>query len=236
MNAFIHGIIFILLYFVTAASSALIARALFTIPTELFRKALHLILLGSLWAWLYAFELWWQALVTVIGFVIIVYPCLKLAEHIKGYSRFVTERRDGELKSSLVVVYGMFSLVIFFAWGLVGSRELALASVFAWGFGDAAAALIGKRFGHHHFTERHIMKKSWEGTLAMLTVSFMSVLLVLAFSFDMPFYAYPLTALVTAVISALAELYSTHGNDTIICPLSALAVLTPMLYIFGGLK
>ena len=41
----------------------------------------------------------------------------------------------------------MFMLAVGVCWGRLGDRNLALASIFAWGPGDAAAALVGKRYG-----------------------------------------------------------------------------------------
>jgi dolichol kinase len=72
-----------------------------------------------------------------------------LLERIERFSEFITERKKGELKSSLLLVFGMFAFIITICWGLLGDPYLVLASVYAWGFGDAAAALIGKRFGKH---------------------------------------------------------------------------------------
>jgi len=55
-----------------------------------------------------------------------------------------------------------------------------LASVLAWGLGDAAAALVGKRFGRHFVRGRLVEGcKSLEGTFAMFVVSFISVMIVL---------------------------------------------------------
>ena len=42
-------------------------------------------------------------------------------------------------------------------------------------------------------------------------------------------------SLIVGAVSAVTELYSTNGNDTVICPLSAMVVLLPLVYIFGGL-
>ena len=42
------------------------------------------------------------------------------------------------------------------------------------------------------------------------------------------------TAYVTASVCAVVELYSMSGNDTITCPLAAMAVLVPMTGVFGG--
>jgi len=112
LQEFISGTGRILLYFLIMAGAALSLRALITVPDEPFRKLLHCILLGSLAVWLFAFETWWIAAILVIIFIVAVYPALMLAEHIKGYSRFVTERKSGELKSSLVVVFSMFLIVM----------------------------------------------------------------------------------------------------------------------------
>lgn len=237
MTGIWSGTLQIGVYFIICVIIVLIIRRLFKIPDELFRKLLHFVLLGSLWVWLNAFSLWWQSLLTVLVFTILVYPILIGAEHIKGYSQFVTERKEGELKRSLLLVFGMFSVIITIAWGVFGDKNLALASIFAWGFGDAAAALVGKRFGKHILEGKLIEgKKSLEGTLSMFTVSLLSVFLILIGRIDLPVYACILTSFVTAIISALVELFSTRGKDTVFCPLAAMATLIPLLYLFGGIS
>jgi hypothetical protein len=47
MSELWHGCAIILLYFAVCATSALVAHALFPIPSEVFRKLLHMILLVS---------------------------------------------------------------------------------------------------------------------------------------------------------------------------------------------
>ncbi|MBQ7980180.1 MAG: hypothetical protein IJ305_01070 [Oscillospiraceae bacterium] len=42
-------------------------------------------------------------------------------------------------------------------------------------------------------------------------------------------------ALLVGAVSAVAELYSRNGNDTVICPMSAMVTLLPLVYLFGGL-
>lgn len=54
-------------------------------------------------------------------------------------------------------------------------KLLALAVIYAWGYGDAFAALIGTKFGKHKIYK----KKSLEGTLAMLTTSFITLIVIL---------------------------------------------------------
>lgn len=230
------GFVWLAVYFIIAATTALVCRRFFKIPDELFRKILHLILLGSLAVWVFVYQTWWIAVIAVIIFEVLVYPILILFEKRKGYSEFVTERKKGELKASLLLVFTMFAVVISICWGWLGDKILALACVFAWGFGDAAAALIGKKFGKHKITWKYADgKKSWEGTLAMFITSVVCVLTVLLFRGGLPIVGYIVIPLITAAVCALAELCSKGGVDTVVCPLSALAVLLPLLYAFGGL-
>ena len=39
----------------------------------------------------------------------------------------------------------------------------------------------------------------------------------------------------TAAVSAAVELYTPNGMDTITCPLAAMAVLLPLVALFGGI-
>jgi len=229
MNGLTHGVGALLLYFLIAAGIALACRATIRIPDELFRKILHCILLGSLPVFLFAFRIWWDAALTAVGFAVVVYPILAFFERFRGFSQLTTERKHGELKASLLLVFGMFACVIAVCWGWLGDRYLALASIYAWGFGDAAAALIGKRFGVHK-----IGKKSIEGSAAMFLTAFLSVLAILLVRGGMPPLRCILVALGTAAVSAQTELYSKNGMDTVICPLSSMVVLIPLVYLAGG--
>lgn len=236
MREVLIGFGVVLLYFIVCASLALLLRLFTRVPTEVFRKLLHFILLGSLLVWTFAFSTWWLAALTAVIFSIAVFPVLALGERLKGYSEFLTERKSGELKNSLLLVFFMFAAVIAVCWGWLNDRLLALACIYAWGIGDAAAALIGKRFGKHSVKWKGLDgKKSAEGTVAMFTVSFLSVLTILLVRGGLAWYGYLVAALVTAAVSALVELYTRNGMDTVSCPLSAMAVLLPMVSFFGGL-
>lgn len=224
------------IYFIIAAGAALLCRRFIKIFDEVFRKILHFILLGSLGVWVFAFPTWWEAILAAVIFEVLVYPILLFFEKKKGYSEFVTERKKGELKSSLLVVFTMFIVITFVCWGWLGDRYLVLACVYAWGFGDAAAALIGKRFGKHKITWKHADgKKSWEGTIAMFVTSFLSVMVALLLRGGLVWTGYLLISGAVAVACTLTEFYSKNGIDTITCPLSAMSVLLPLLYVFGGL-
>ena len=235
MYDFLSGTGAVLLYFLIAAPLAFLLRRTVQVPHEVFRKLLHCILLGSLLVWTLAFDTWQMAALADILFVAAVYPILMLAERIKGFSQFVTERKQGELKSSLVLVFAMYLVILVICWGGLNDRFLVLAPVYAWGFGDAAAALVGKRFGKHPLTGRHIEgRKSVEGTLAMFLVSFLSVAVMLTLRGGLDLPVCLLISGVTAAVSAAVELFSMNGRDTIFCPLAAMAVLLPLLHFLGG--
>lgn len=232
MQDFLTGTGYTVLYYILCASAALILRCLIHIPDEIFRKTLHCILLGSLPVYVYGFSEWYLSALSCLIFAAAVYPILFFFERFKAYSHTVTERKKGELKSSLLIVFSMFAAVISVCWGWLDDRMLVLVSVFAWGFGDAAAALLGKRFGKHRIPGS---KKSFEGTFSMFAVSFVTVLVLLLLRGGMPFYGYILTACITGAVSAAAELYTPGGMDTLTCPLAAMTVLIPMTQIFGGI-
>lgn len=235
LNELGAGVGAILLFYVIAVSLAIPVRMFSGIRNESFRKLLHCILLGSLLIWTVRFQHWQPAALAAVLFAAVLYPVLALLERIPRFSSFMTERKAGELKSSLLLVFGMYAVVVVLCWGMMGERIVALCAIYAWGFGDAAAALVGKRFGRHTISGRHIEgKKSAEGTLAMFGVSFLSVLALLVFRGGMAWYGYLLTALVTAAVSAAVELFSMKGRDTITCPLAAMSVLLPMIHLFGG--
>ena len=230
MVEFYKGVAWVMIYYVVCASAALVSRKAVQIPDEVFRKTLHFILLGSLIVYCEAFAVWWHSALFCAVFAVVVYPVLCFFERYKTYSETVTERKKGELKSSLLIVFFMFATVISVFWGWLDDKMLVYAAVYAWGVGDAAAALIGKRFGKHKISGG---KKSVEGTLAMLTVSFISTLIILSLRGGMPIYGVIITALAVGMASTAAELYTTGGFDTVSCPMAAMALLIPLTMIFG---
>ncbi|HOM02443.1 MAG TPA: phosphatidate cytidylyltransferase [Acetivibrio sp.] len=232
---FIKGYGILFCYFFVCASSALVLRRLVTVPDELFRKILHMILLGSIFGWVYGFKTWWVSAIGTIAFILMVFPILAFAERIPGYSKLLIERKKGEIKKSLVVAFGMFAILICLCWGWLGEKYLILASVLAWGLGDAAAALVGKRFGRHFVRGRLVEGcKSLEGTFAMFVVSFISVAVVLIAHGAVKWYACIPIAAATSAVCAVVELYTKNGMDTITCPLAAAAILISLVHLWGG--
>lgn len=231
----LHGFGVLSLYFIIAASTVLLCRFLIKIPNEIFRKTLHFVLLGSVFVFVYAFKTWWISALAAIIFEVIVFPILMVVEKIKNFSEFTTERKKGELKNSLLLVFTMFAFVISVCWGIFNDKILVIASILAWGIGDAFAALIGKKFGKHKIKDRFTDgKKSYEGTLAMFVSSFVTVTVVMTLHGGLSTAGYIIIPLVTAAISAIAELYSKNGLDTVICPVASMIVVDGLTCLFGG--
>ena len=235
MHAFLTGAGITVLYLILAAASALIARLFLTIPDELFRKLLHFILLGAYIPLVFAFDTWWRAAILVLSLLVIIYPILLAATHLPSFSSFMVERKKGEYMSSMVLALCMMLCSVTLCWGFAGDRYLVLASIYAWGIGDAFAALIGKRFGRHkikwRFSDFH---KSAEGSLAMFFCSVGSVLTVLLVRGGLSLLVCVLIAVIAGAVCTVAELCAKGGYDTVICPTAAMIVILPLVKILGG--
>lgn len=149
----LQGLLYVVGAYFLCASSVLFIRKIVSVPPEVSRKLLHLSAIIVLTVWLYAFADWRITEVTIVVFAVAAHPILLLLLSIKdrpaasSLSNISSEISPGELHKSLSASYLMFMLAVGVCWGLLGDRNLALASIFAWGPGDAAAALVGKRYG-----------------------------------------------------------------------------------------
>ena len=223
------------LYIAICAGVMLTVRVLTKIPDELFRKMLHFVLLGAYIPLLYAFRVWWHSVIFVASLAVILYPVLYFCAKIPKFSEFVNERRGGEFKSSMLLALGVMLVSTAVCWGLLDDKLMTLACVYAWGVGDAFAALVGKRWGRHKIKWKIADgKKSYEGSLAMLVSAFVSVLTVLLVRGGVNPFVAVLTALIAAVAVTFIELVTSGGFDTVTCPAAALVIIIPMVYLFGG--
>lgn len=235
MQEFLHGAGVVCIYFAAAASAALLARKLIKIPDEIFRKTLHFILLFSYIPFAFAFETWWRSVLLTVLLELLIYPALALAERLPMFSSFVTERKHGEFKQSMLLAFTMLAVCNTVCWGLLGDQYLGLACMYAWGVGDAFAALIGKRFGKHRITWKYADKhKSVEGSAAMFLTSAIAVASVLLAHDHLTLPAYIVIPAAGAAVSTLVEMVTKDGRDTIYCPTAAMLVMLPQMALFGG--
>lgn len=235
MAELLHGAGAVCIYFVVAASTAFALRMTRKIPDEIFRKGLHFILLGAYIPFVTAFETWYLAALFAVVLEILIYPILAWFEHFQNYSSITTERKKGEFKHSLLLAFTMLAVAIAVCWGWLGDKLLVLACMYAWGVGDAFAALIGKRFGRHKirlkFADR---RKSVEGSLAMFLSSALSVAAVLLIRGGLSWGGYVVIPMAAAAVTTLVEMHTRGGMDTVTCPTAALLVILPLAQLFEG--
>lgn len=237
MVSFFVGFGIILIYLVLCFSMIFLTRRMFSDKSEVFRKLLHFGILFSVFVFLYAFEVWWHAVIACLVLSILLFPVLHFAERLKFYSVLLVQRKPNEVKWSMIQMFSAFGIVISISKGIFGSNALAVASLFVWGFGDAAAALIGKNFGRHKLRAKMIEgTKSIEGSVAMAVTAFLICAVVLLSKGSNPWYISIFAAASVGTVSSVVELYTRNGADTITVPLSALAVLSGILWAFGGIK
>ena len=235
MTEFLYGAAAFLIYVIPAAAVSFLVRIFLKIPDEIFRKILHFILLGAYIPVLFGFQTWWLAALFAIAVIIIFYPVLWLAGLLPAFSAFVNERKSGELKNSLILAFAMMAVGITVCWGLLNDKLLVLACVYAWGVGDAFAALIGKKYGKHKI---HLpfadAKKSVEGSATMFSCSVFAVMTVLLIRGGLDFASCLLISLVAAAVTTYVERCTKGGYDTVTCPTAAMAVILPLVHILGG--
>lgn len=223
-------------YYVIAASSLLLIRFALKPPKELFRKLLHMACVMSVWVLLYGFKTWYLAMLTPLVFALIVYPVIAYIERFPRVMELLIQRKAGEIKRSLLIVFFMMAILIAVFWGGLGEewKYIVATSVMAWGFGDAAAALVGRALGrhpiHHPWVEG---TKTREGTFAMYVVSGIAIFLCLMHFTPLPWYLSLAGALIVAPICALVELFSHRGMDTITVPLATAIPVFSLMILFS---
>lgn len=214
-------------------------RACLRLSGELFRKMLHAACVMSVFVLLYAFDTWYMAMFVALAFAAVVYRVIAVAERHTKIMEILQARRNGEVKSSLLIVFVMLATLIAVFWGLLGEqwKYVIVVSVMAWGFGDAAAALVGKAWGRRRIQHLWVEgTKTVEGTFAMYAVSSVAILATLMTYTSLPWYLCLAAAALIAPVSAVVELVSHRGIDTITVPYataaSTLALIT--LLSFAG--
>lgn len=227
------GFALLITYFVIAGVPMILLKAYDKLTFEVARKMYHLVITLSIIPMLKLFSSWQVAVFVGLLLMVVIYPLLAWLEKTAFYQRIAVEREGGEFKRSLVIVQLTIASLIFVFWGLLGAewQFVALVAVLAWGFGDAAAALVGKRFGRNPIQHRLLEgKKTYEGTFAMFLVAGLTIFLTLMTYAGQPWDVSLIVALLVAPTGASVELFTRRGMDTLTVPLaigfSVLLVMT----------
>lgn len=235
------GAAILIAYYITVlVAFPTVLKAFKRIPSEWVRKIQHIGYSMSIFLLVRLFDSWYMAVAAASLLILLAYPVLLALERTKFYRRWFTDRtvRGGELRKQLLFVQLTFALLIFVFWGLLGRQWhfLVPVAVMAWGYGDAAAALVGKFWGKRRVIHRWIEgAKTWEGTGAMMAFAFGAVFLTLLFYGGLTWYISLVVAIIVAPVCAFVELFSRRGMDTFTVPLSAALLILPLVYLFAYL-
>ncbi|MCD8381988.1 MAG: TSUP family transporter [Clostridiales bacterium] len=228
----LHTLAVLLIFLIIAVCAALVGFEFLHIDGEIRRKVLHTIAFLIILVILLASEHWYVPALLSVLFVAIVYPVLKICEKRDFYTGLFQERTPGEVRKSLILLFGSSAALISLFWGILDSKLTVLSAVLAWGLGDETAALVGKRFGRHRIGWKLAdSKKSYEGSCGMLCVSFLAVLLSLTAG-GVPFSTALCGAVLSAALATATEAVTKKGYDTVTVPWVAAVVIWAVLALY----
>ena len=110
-----------------------------------------------------------------------------------------------------------FVLLLTFFWS-PSLRVYACLGVLAMAWGDSLAAVVGKKWGHHHYAIGRTLK-SFEGSLAMLGGTFVACWVSFLLFQPGSFKTMAIQSGVLAVVATLLESFSVRGLDNLTVPL-----------------
>lgn len=236
LEELLRGFFALCTYFAAAATLILVVKHLVHPPREYVRKLMHTVCFLSIFVLTGAFDVWYLAVGACALLALIIYPALALAEKHPRYAALFNERSKGEVKNSMVLVFLMMAVMIAIFWGVLGEgfKYITVVAILAWGFGDAAAALVGQKFGRHQVTiPLAEQRKTWEGTFAMFVVAFLAIFVSLLIYATLRWYLCLPVALAVAAVSAFTELVSRKGRDTINVPFATALPLFLLVYFLS---
>jgi phytol kinase len=166
------------------------------------------------------FREWYYAIIPPLVFIVVNYI---------SYRRQIFRGMETGEQNQLGTVYFpiSFSILIPLLWS---APALLVASLMPLTWGDAFAAILGRRFGRTRFVVFH-QTRSAEGSLAMFAFSLVSTFLALVV-FGQPVGTGIVLALAVALVATVVEALSPWGIDNLTVPLASalvLVVLSPVL-------
>lgn len=123
-------------------------------------------------------------------------------------------------RRSLGTFFYALSIGILIAWFWpLGQPQYAVIGILVMTWGDGMAAVIGQQFGKHPY-QIWGNNKSWEGSLAMMLMSFLVTSWVLLTTVDNHGLVW-LTGLLVAIMATSLETISKLGIDNLTVPLAS---------------
>jgi len=186
--------------------------------TEFTRKLIHISV--GMWAFgtVLLFEHWYFAIIPPLSFVVLNYI---------SYRGEIFKSVELGEKGNLGTVYFPISFAIILC--LFWERpSLLVASLMPMTWGDALAAILGRRYGQRKYTILG-SSRSVEGSLAMFLFSWLSTFVALLLLPPLGWQTSLLYSLAVAVVATLVEALSPWHIDNLTVPLLSAA----LLYLMG---
>jgi phytol kinase len=190
-----------------------------TYSVEFTRKFIHIAV--GMWAYgtVLLFETRAFAIIPPVAFVFI-----NALSYWQGTFKAMETGEKGQLGTIYFPI--SFAVIIWLLWS---QPHLLVASLMPMTWGDALAAVVGRRIGRRSYTILG-STRSLEGSAVMLLVSWVATLVPLLLFVSMP----PVTALVIAAVTALGatavEAISPWGIDNLTVPAVSALILALMLH------
>jgi phytol kinase len=188
-------------------------RRLFRLSVEFTRKFVHVSVGMIAFPLVWLFRDWYWAIIPPLAFILVNYL---------SYRRQIFLGMETGEKNQLGTVYFpiSFSILITLLWS---QPALLVAGLMPLTWGDAFAAIVGRRWGAHTYRALG-QTRSLEGSLAMFALSFITTTLALIV-FGQPLVTSLVWGLLTAVVATCVEALSPWGIDNLTVPLTSALVL-----------
>ncbi|MFH1857529.1 MAG: hypothetical protein ABH845_01310 [Candidatus Omnitrophota bacterium] len=204
------GILFSFVYVALVLSAAKQAEARGWISSYAVRKWIHLLVGSWILPTFFLFEHWYSAILPPFCFI-----WVNLYLERKRFFSF--EARDQGFGAVYVPISFVLLLTLFWedpfrAYASIGALSMA--------WGDAAAALIGKKWGRHTYTLGRT-QKSLEGALAMWGGAAAGCIVSFLLFRPLPFRELVIQSAILASVAALLESFAGRGLDNLTVPLGS---------------
>lgn len=213
------------MYVVPCLCVLLLVHFFVSVPSWIFRKMLHAVAFTCLTLVILTAGSWEAAACACAVVAVVAYPALALLEREPWFAKFFVQKSAGEIKRSMLMLFGMCIAVVVIGWGVFNKPEFAGAAILMWGPGDGVAALVGVPLGKHKVSfGLGKGKKSWEGSAAMMVASTLCGFTVLMWC-GYALVTATLLSLAGAFVGTMVELVSHSEHDTVTVPCAILATL-----------
>ena len=212
-SSFLYPLVVIFLYLIVLVTIAETLNRFITDDPELTRKVVHI---GSGNVILLA---WWLNIST---WVIIMAALIASAIAITSYILPILPSINSIGRKSLGTLFYAISIGVLAGLFWDGQPQYTAIGILVMAWGDGMAAIIGQQWGKHQY---HIfaISKSWEGSLAMATTSYLVTSLILFFSLGNHWQTWLISA-ISALVATSLEAFSKWGIDNLTVPLGTAIV------------